>query len=174
MKLTKGFLAIFVLILSLNSFGQKDCDYQIDTSKILSNQNLDSFLNRIQRETFSVNCNKNGIPSFIKKQLDCWTHNFSIANCKEPYNATDVYDKKLPNRQLLFLALNNDLFIMTYLRGGIGGQTHIVFIRFHDSKIVDLWTGICLQELTTKNQVLNYIKTHRNKHLGLNTNMIYF
>jgi len=174
MKLIKGFLAILTVTLSLNTFGQKDCDYQIDTSKILLNQNLDSFLNKIQRENFSVSRNKNCIPSFIKKQLDCWTHDFSIANCKEPYNATDLYNKKLPNRQLLFLALNNDLFVMTYLRGGIGEQTHIVFIMFQDSTIIDLWTGVCLQELTTKSQVLNYIKNHRDKHWGLNTNMIYF
>ena len=162
------------MVVSLNSSEQKNCDYQVDNLKIFSNQNLDSFLNDIQKEKFSVSFTKKVIPFFIKKQLDCLTGNFSIANPGEPFNATDVSDGSLPNRQLLFSARSSQLFIMTYLCGGIAEQTHIIFIRFRDNTITDLWTGISLKNLRTKNQVLRYIKTHRNKIGGLNTNMIFF
>ncbi|HMC86592.1 MAG TPA: hypothetical protein VKI61_13790 [Chitinophagaceae bacterium] len=174
MTLLKRIVAIFTLTISLYAFGQKNCDYKIDTAKILLNENLDSFLFKIKQETFSVSHDKKDIPSFIKKQLDCWTRNFSIGNPKETFNATDIYDEKLPDRQLLFLAVNTELFIMTYLRGGFGEQTHMLFIKFHSNRIVDLWTGVSLQDLKSKNEVLDYIKTHRNKDWGLNTNIIYF
>lgn len=174
MTLVKNFITILSLTFSLHAFGQKNCDYKIDTAKILLNENLDSFLVGIQQGTFSISHNKKDIPSFIKKQLDCLTNNFSIANPNKPFNATDIYDERLPDRQLLFIALNKELFIMTYLRGGFGEQTHIVFIKFQDNKIIDLWTGVCLEDLKSKDQILKYIKTYRNKKWGLNTNMIYF
>jgi len=174
MNFTKYFILVFILATSFHSFAQKHCDYKIDTTKILLNENLDSFLIKIRQETFIVSHDKKDIPSFIKKELDCLTHNFSIANPNKAFNATDVYDDKLPDRQLLFIALNKELFIMTYLRGGIGEQTHILFVKFQNDNIIDLWTGVCLQDLKSKNEIINYIKTHRDKDWGLNSNIIYF
>jgi hypothetical protein len=170
----KSIVFVFSLAVSLHAFAQKNCDYRIDTAKILLNKNLDAFLVKIKNKTFSVSYDKKDIPSFIKKQLDCWTQNFSIANPKEPFNVTDFYDKKLPDRQLLFLALNNELLIMTYIRGGRAKQTHILFVKFQNNKILDLWTGVCDQDLKSKNEILDYIKTHRHKSFGLNFKWIYF
>ena len=44
---------------------------------------------------------------------------FSIANYRRPYQATDVIFKKLPRRQLVFLAKRNDMLVMTYLKGAL-------------------------------------------------------
>jgi hypothetical protein len=170
----KYILVIFFTVTQIICFGQNNCKYKIDTSKILFNENLDPFLIKIKQETFEVSRNKKDIPNFIITALDCWTNNFSIANPKELFNATDVRTDNLPDRQLLFLATNQEIFLMTYLLSGIGEQTHILFIKFHDSQIIDLWTGVCLENLNSKSQILNYIKTHRSKHWGLNTNIIYF
>lgn len=174
MILIKKFVTILTVALSLHAFGQKNCDYKIDTDKILLNENLDSFLIKIQNDSFTESHDKKDIPSFIKKQLDCWVKNFSIANPNEPFNATDMYVEGLPNRQLLFLAINMEMFVMTYLRGGVGQSTHMLFVKYHDHKIIDLWTGVCAQDLKFKSDILHYIKMHRNKSWGLNTNKIYF
>jgi hypothetical protein len=170
----KYFLLIFFTTLSSICFGQNNCIYLLDTAKILSNENLDSFLIKIKQETFEVSHDKKDIPVFIKKALDCWTGNFSIANPKESFNATDIRNDRLADRQLLFLAINQEIFIMTYMLGGIGEQGHILFVKFHDGQIMDVWTGVFEKDLDSKSQVLHYIKTRRNKYWGLNTNIIYF
>jgi hypothetical protein len=63
---------------------------------------------------------------------------------------------------------------MSYLMGGTGEQGHILIVEFHDGQIMDVWTGVSSQNLHSKSQVLHYVKTHRNKQWGLNTNVIYF
>ena len=167
-------LVIFITTFSSICFGQNECNYQIDTAKILANENLDSFLIKIKQEDFEVSHDKKDIPDFIKKALDCWTGGFSMANPKESYNATDVRDDSIPDRQLLFLAINKEIFLMSYLMGGTGEQGHILIVEFHDVQIMDVWTGVSSQNLHSKIQVLNYINAHRNKQWGLNTNVIYF
>jgi len=170
----KFLIAILFTIISHNCVGQNNCSYEIDVTKILLNENLDSFLLNIQREFFQNSQDKKDIPPFIKTALDCWTSNFSIANPKEPFNATDLHYNALADRQLLFLAASKDLFIMTYWLGGIGESIHILFIKFRDIQITDVWTGVGSQKLKSIKQVLDYIQSHRYKDWGLNTNTIYF
>ena len=161
------------LLISINVFGQKNCEFKIDTAKILANQNLDNLLSQFQNDTFKITNNKKDIPRFIKKQLNCLTHGFSIANPGQPYQATDVVFKKLPWRQLVFLDRNNDMLVMTYLKGGIGLSRHVLFIKFKDKKIIDLWRGNCLNGMDTKEGIINNINQNRNKEWGLNSNTIY-
>jgi hypothetical protein len=167
-------LVIFITTFSSICFGQNECNYQIDTAKILANENLDSFLIKIKQEDFEVSHDKKDIPDIIKKALDRWTGGFSIANPKESYNATDMRTDRLPDRQLLFLAINQEIFLMSYLHGGIGEHGHILFVKFYDGQILDVWTGVCEKDLDSKSQVLHYVKTRRNKDGGLNTNIICF
>jgi hypothetical protein len=173
LKTMKKIALIIYLLISLNVMGQKNCIYKIDTTKILSNENLNSFLSVIQTYNFKISYNKKDIPSFIKKQLDCFTNKFSIANPDEEYQATDIDDEKLPDRKLLFLAVSKDILVMTYLKGGMGESTHILFIQFQDQKIIDLWTGYGSPELKSLQQIFDYIQYNKNKEEGLNMNRIY-
>jgi hypothetical protein len=174
MTVIKIFAYGFFLTISSSTIGQKNCAYKIDTSKILLNENLDSFLTKLKDNTFQISKDKKDIPLFIKQQLECLAHNFSIANPNEQYNSTDVFTEGLPSRQLLFLGTSEDVFAMTYLLGGFGTSAHIIFIKFKDDQIVDLWAGVSQQDLKSIHQILIYIKQHRDKHWGLNTNFIYF
>ena len=167
-------MAVFSVTVSLNAIGQKNCDYKIDTLKILRNENLDGFLSALQNDSFEISYDKKDIPSFIKSQLDCLTHNFSIVNPNQEYQATDVVYKKLPNRKLIFLATSKDMIAMTYLIGGFAESTHVLFIQFHDKKIVDLWTGPCIRDLKSTSEILDYIREVRNKTSRLYGNKIYF
>lgn len=167
------FLAVYFTITNSTS-AQKNCDYKIDTAKILGNQNLDNLLLEFQNDSFKITNNKKDIPHFIKKELDCLVNGFSIANPGQKYQATDVVLKKLPWRQLVFLAYNDRMLVMTYLKGGIGESRHLLMIKFKSKKIIDLWTGFCLNGMKTKKSIINDIKQNRNKKNGLHTNFIYF
>ena len=174
MTLIKRIVTVFSLALSLNAIGQKNCDYKIDTSKILANENLDNFLFKIQRDTFKVSYDKKDIPSFIKRQLNCLTHGFSIANPNQEYQATDVLYRRLPSRQLIFLATSKDMVVMTYLMGGIAESTHVLFIKSRDKKIVDLWTGLCIRDLKSTSEIFEYISEKQNKKPLSKGRKIYF
>jgi hypothetical protein len=162
------------LLITKSTLSQKTCDFQIDTTRILANQNLDSLLAELRIDSFKITNNKKDIPKFIKKQLDCYVHGFRIANPDQPYNSTDVIIRNLPGRQLTFLAKSDDLFVMQYDMGGIVRSSHLLLVKYHGSKIVDLWKGICLQKISSIEDAVGYLELNRKKEWGLNTNIIYF
>jgi hypothetical protein len=153
-------LLLFVLILigcSKVSKCQKKCQFNIDTVKILNNINLDKLLQEFQSDSFRITNNKKDIPRFIKKQLKCWTNGFAIANPGEPFQASDVILKRQPKRQLVFLAVSKKMLVMTYLKGGFGLSSRAIFIKFENKKIIDVWCGICLNGMDSKNGIIESI-----------------
>ncbi|HYV92944.1 MAG TPA: hypothetical protein VE978_14230 [Chitinophagales bacterium] len=174
MRQIQTLILSIILLTTQISEGQKKCSFQIDTAKILANRNLDSFIADLKSDNFDITNNKKNIPKFIKRQLDCFTGNFRIANPDEPYNSTDIIIRSMPGRQLVFLAQSNDLLVMQYLEGGYVRTSHLLLVKFKDSKIVDLWKGICFHDISTIQDVTGYLELNRNKEWGLNTNIIYF
>lgn len=169
-------LLLFGLLLNFKAdiLAQKNCNFKIDTASILSNQNLDHLLIEFKTNSLRVTNDIKDIPAHVKKQLDCLANDFSIANPGQPYQVTDVVFKKLPWRQLVFLAKNDNLLVMTYLKGGWGVMRYVLFIKFNETKIIDFWSGYCLKGLETKAGIINYIQTNKGKINGLNSNAIYF
>ncbi len=135
---------------------------------------MDGFLFELQSDSFKIQNNKKAIPHFIKKQLRCLTNGFSIANPGQPYQESDYIRWKLPTRLLVFLAKSNDLLVMTYYIGGMFRSGHMLFIKFNNKKILDLWTGYCFYGMESIQGMIDNIKQNRSKEWGLNTNMIYF
>jgi len=174
MQLSKKLIGIICLIFSCKTFGQRNCSYIIDTARILHNKNLDSFLSEIKKDSFKISYDKKDIPSFIKKQLDCLAHKFSLANPDERYQATDVITKKLPWRQLQFLALSDSIMILDYLSGGFAEQAHVVFVKFQNDKIIDLWSGRGFYYPKSIKEILDYIEMFKDKENALNSKKISF
>jgi hypothetical protein len=167
-------LSATLLLFVINSFGQKNCEFKIDTAKILANKNLDGFINKLQSDTFKIANNKKDIPSFIKKQLNCYTGKFSIANPDGFYQEFDlIINKSLPRRKITFLAKSKDMLVLAYLHGGSGVTRHILFIQFKEKKIIDLWCGVSLDDICSKEKLIEYVEKNKNKIWGLNTNCIY-
>ncbi|MEO6903988.1 MAG: hypothetical protein ABI315_12700 [Bacteroidia bacterium] len=79
----------------------------------------------------------------------------------------------MPKRQLIYFGLGQDLALMTYYTGGIGKSEHILIFKFKDNKILDFWCGNISTDVTNKLEILNYLKTNKDKEWGLNTNIIY-
>ncbi|CAM1355440.1 hypothetical protein [Tenacibaculum halocynthiae] len=166
--------SIIIVLLTLNGFAQKNCEYQIDKKRILENINLDSFLTEFQNEQFVVDNDKKSIPKHVKKELDCIASEFSIANPKEEYQAGCNVEKDKPKRQLIFLAKSKDILILTYATGGIGSSTHFLFIKYDSEKIIDLWTGVGMGIIKHKSlkEISKYISSQRDREWGLNTNIV--
>jgi hypothetical protein len=168
---------IFLLLtynLSNSAYGQGSCSFKIDTAKILTNQNLDRLLQYFQTNTFKITNNKKDIPRFIKKELDCLSNGFSLANPGQPFQATDVIKGKRPNRQLTFLAKNKNMLVLTYTLGGFSASRRVLFIIFEGKQIIDLWTGNCYYGFDTKEGIIENINLNRNREGRLNSNTIRF
>jgi Fe-S cluster assembly iron-binding protein IscA len=173
MTKTNYFIIIFFLTLPFNSVGQNNCGITVDTSKILLDENLDSFLSYLQTESFQTYSDKKKLPVFIKQQLNCLTKDkFSLANPNEKYRCCCTSSDKLPRRKLLFFSTSQDVFLITYLTGGIGVSTNILMFKFQGDKIIDLWTGYGFPEFKSKEEVIKHIKQNRKKEFGLHSNFI--
>lgn len=106
-------ILLIILITTNCILAQKKCDYNINTPKILSNESLDKFIYLLQKNDFIVSNNKKEIPSFIKKQLDCISGEFSIANPGEKYQSNCIAESNLPKRKLIFLSKSKNFLVMT-------------------------------------------------------------
>ena len=170
----------------------------IDSSAILNNNNLRSLIEDLEKTDLAEKKTIAEIPSFIKSFLDSITDNFSIANPYEDWQVgcvriseqieKKVYDKKtgdtlieitfdnsqqLPSRQLIYLGLGKDIALMTYYTGGWAKSEHIIIIKFDNNNIVDFWCGNITPDVTNKAEILKYLNDNKDKHWGLNTNIIY-
>jgi hypothetical protein len=174
--------------------------YQIDTNAILNNNNLQQLINELEKADLADKKTVTEIPLFIKSFLDSLIDNFSIANPGEDWkvgctslmeidNSTQkkridqktgdtiitvsIKTKDVPTRQLVYFGLGKEIALMTYYTGGIGKSEHILIFRFDNNKIVDFWCGNILTDVTNKTKILKYLNDNKDKHWGLNTNIIY-
>ncbi|UKB77599.1 hypothetical protein [Chryseobacterium sp. MEBOG07] len=165
---------IILILFSINCLGQKNCKFKINEATILKNENLDYFIGKMQKDQFETQTRKQAIPSYIKKELDCLSGDFSIANPDKEYQSSCIYEKNMPRRQLLFLAKSKDILILTYATGGIGSTTHFLFIKYDSKQILDLWTGVTMGIFKPESlkSIIKYIQSNRDLDWELNTNMI--
>ena len=160
------------MLMSIQGFGQKNCGYKMDEKAIFENRNLDAFLNEFQKQKFTISNDKKEIPTFLIKYLDCKTGDFSIANPDEKFQDGCVVQKKLPKRQLTFLAKSKNILVMTYLTGGIGITSHFLFVKFDNNEIVDIWnaTGMGATKPKTLEEIKSKINRFRNSEFGIHPN----
>lgn len=172
---TRSLLFIVFVFAFAAGKGQRNCPYMIDEKSILANKNLDSFIVALEEQSFLEYTDVKHIPRSIKKQLDCLTGDFSIASKDGAFDLGCIVTR-LPRRQLLYLAINDEIFVMTYLKGGFSLTQHILFIKYKEDKIVDLWTntGPETLNLKMKKQILEYMWHMRAVQGRLNSNIVAF
>ena len=161
-----------LLFYPIISVGQKGNNFTIDTAKILNNENLEDFVQGLKTDTFQIFADKDAIPKHVKKQLDRLTKRFSIANPNQNWQCCCTSPRRLPERQLIFLAKSKDVLVMTYKTGGFGVSTHLLLIRFDNDKIIDLWTGYCWADVSKVDDIVSYIDETRKNNREFNTNIV--
>ena len=88
----------------------------------------------------------------------------------EEWQATDIVQGNLPDRQLVYLGVGKDVVLLAYNKGGIVMSERILIFHVQNSCIRDFWCGGVLTELTNKQQIVNHLKANKTKHWG---NIIY-
>jgi hypothetical protein len=174
----------------------------IDTNAIVTNRNLQSLLEELENQDLFIIKTRLEIPVCIKSFLDSLTGTFLIANpgeqwqvgCSPPIEidysikkmsidsktgdtilSYSLKDTTFPKRQLNYFGMGKEIALMKYYSGGIGKMEHILIFKFAENKVVDFWSGNgqIFKDDATKEEIIHYLKDNKNKHWGLNTNMIY-
>jgi hypothetical protein len=98
---------------------------------------------------------KDSIPWIITRKLNELSEsNFELANPNEPFQHSDaIVNDKLPRRQLKFLGKSNNIWIITYMHGGVGLHYHFVICKIANNEIESFRVGVSLVDLDTITQI---------------------
>lgn len=139
------------------------------------------------------------IPPFIMRFLDSLTTDFSIANPGDDWQETctdygtpvhkKVFDKEsgdsvvqmsfdnnrpLPTRELIYFGYSSNLVLMSYYTGGFGKAEHVMIMRIEGDRVMDFWHQYILHDLTTRQQILEFLRTNRDRQWALSAGITYY
>jgi hypothetical protein len=148
--------------------------YLINDTIILTNQNLQHLIDGIENSTLvSLNRFKE-VPEFIRNFLMQRNDgDFLIADVNQPFAAGCTREENEPGRQVTYMAINNEYFIMSYKIGGIALMGKILILQFRENHMIDFWNGNGFWGLDSKEKIIAYLKENKSKPWGLNTNITY-
>lgn len=145
-----------------------DGNVYIDQQIILSNANLNGFVQTLKQEPISINYTTRAMPKFIKTFLQQYsTDNFTIADTGQNWNCCCDHDDKRPNRKLIAQGSNRHLYFISYLTGGEGETQHLVLIKYQGNTITDFWEGMLWGDLKTRDGIINSLKANKPSHFVL-------
>jgi hypothetical protein len=161
----RSFLIILFSLIDVACFAQsKQCDFPLDSAKNFTDQNVPLLIDSLQAAHLETRNKKSYIPKFIKRNLNCWTKKFDIANPNKSYQSADVVSwrlKPLPLRQLTYLGLSDHYLILTYKKGGYVSSDYILIFKFYNKKVIDVWAGGNIR-LTSKDEVVYFLRNYQN------------
>lgn len=166
--------------------------YLLDTSAILSNQNLNHLIHELEKENLGSKLTYQEAPQIVRSLLDSLTGDFDIANPGEDWQVgcvrlekmiqkkvndsiieIEFEDAELPSRELVYLGTSDKITLMTYYTGGFGKAAHTLIIKHNNQEILDLWKGRAPYDAKNKTEIIEFLKQNRNKYWGLNTNILF-
>src|SRR6185437_12447895 len=95
----------------------------------------------------------------------------SLANPKEEFQCCCTSSRTLPQRKLDFLAMSKDVFVMTYLTGGIGEEEHILLIKLENDHIDDIWYGLADNSMHSLKEITRFLSRNKKKAEKLHPNL---
>jgi len=135
-----------------------DSTVRIDEKIIFYNKNLPAFISDLENSSLHVSNKLYGIPDFIHSfLLQLTSDKFTMADPGKDWNCCCDRNEKLPNRELICMGIDKNVFFINYLTGGIGETEHLILIRFKDKTITDFWTGTLMGHLYTKKSIIDYL-----------------
>jgi len=98
---------------------------------------------------------KDSMPDILIRKLnELGESSFELAYPTEPFQHSDVIvNDKLPWKQLRFLGKSGDIWIITYMHGGVGLHYHLVICKTSNNEIKSLRAGVSLVDLETIAQI---------------------
>lgn len=131
---------------------------------ILNNKNLSGFIYDLQFCPLKLTFKLNGIPVFRKSFLESFSNdNFTIADPGKEWNCCCDQNRIHPNRQLICQGNKENLFVISYLTGGIGTIQHLALIKYRNERIIDFWVEIVQGDLDNKAGIIEALKKHKDQ-----------
>ena len=147
----------------------------IDTTLLLPDKKLPTLIAELEKTNLTEKKKANEIPNLIRKTLNRMTaDNFSIADCGEKWQVTDVVVEELPARQLIYLGLGDNITLIAYHSGGIGESEHILILKHKNQQVIGLWHANILHDLKTKKEILKFLKKNIGNEPKFNSNSTYY
>jgi len=93
----------------------------IGQTNTIDTKRLQEVISKIKNEKFEITTKTKNIPRFVKRELRKIDKvKFKIAKAGGNFNSSDVIDNKSwPNKRIIFLAYNEDVYVLLYEQGGI-------------------------------------------------------
>jgi hypothetical protein len=161
----KRFLVMMIIFQWIGLMANGQWNGTIDTNNILNNVNLPSFIKELEKTKLVTKNDKKFIPVFIQRFLNFLigsnnvTDSFAIANPGEWFNKFDFgRSAAYPDRQIQYLGIGENFFVMNYNYGGtMGGTYHTMIIKFRNNQIEDFWVGFSTKN-TNKKAIISHLK----------------
>ncbi len=163
--------------------------FTVNTDTELLNKYLKQSIEILDKSALREIRTVQNIPKYILAFLDSIENGFEIANPGEEWQEgcivtgksvqTTIYDNKtgdstiltsfdptqpLPWRQLVYFGLGNEIALMAYFTGGFGKSENIVILNLKNEKVVSYWTASVSPEVTTKEDILDFLLVNKDKH----------
>ena len=160
--------------------------YKVDTLVIRNNINKNRLVADAEKQVLKRKNTIDEVPSFIWRFLDSISYDrkFEIVNPGEEWKEgiTDyghlifkkVYDPSLndsvpflsgdgavlPNKQLVYFGMSDNIALMSFFHGGLGPHTNIIIFKHKNNRVTDFWYGGASSEagINTKNELIKNLK----------------
>lgn len=77
-----------------------------------------------------------------------------IVNYGEDWQETDIFEKGLTKRQLVYLGKTKNVVLLAYYTGVLGKPEHIFIFINEGGEKTDFWAGNILKMLKTKEEIV--------------------
>lgn len=149
--------------------------YRIDTAAVLTNRRLDQLLAEADQTSLTSYQSAKALPPVIAAFLERAQRELvPIADVGQAYESTDLIMGDLPRRQLTYLGIGGNLVLLAYNLGGYGVSERVLLFQLKNGEIADFWTGYVRGQCHTKEEIVRYLREHKDQKWGVNTNIIYF
>lgn len=166
-----------------------DGKYKVDTMVIRNDFNKKRLIADLEKQVLGEKNTIQEVPAFIWQFLDNISSDkkFDIVNPGEDYKEgimdyghvvfKKVYDanKKdsvsvisgdgtvLANKQLVYLGMNDNIVLMSYMHGGLGPHPNILIMKHDNGKITDFWFGSAWNDglITSKSEIIKTLKSKK-------------
>ncbi len=157
---------------TLSSYSQ-ECGFDSNESITKSNKKMEWFVKRLTKQKLTITNDKNDIPILVKKQLDCFTNGFEIANPDENHQSDCTSEEGIPSRHLIILAKNDIYLVLNYNTYNLGISGHNIWIKYDKNGITEFWAGSSIGGLVVDSK-FDLDKYFRKTEIQINEKAKYF
>ena len=169
---------LFFILMFIGTYHNAFCQgifkqrvFVLDEDRILDDENLDFFIEKLNSGEFTTLKSTKEIPHFIRKQMR-WLNDKNLADFNEPYQDDCSASLELPRRQVTFLAKSNDVFIISYVTGGIATTAYTALIYYSRKRVIDAWVAYSWYDISSVSAILEWIHKERYREYSLHENFL--